>query len=299
MATESLSAKSSGGGSDRAQALGSVHQSFLVYRRFYHLKIAAVLVVVSSIVYMVHAPMGGPSGSTWLGFTLGTVAALIMAWLTWFGYRKRSYAETSAPLASWLSAHVYYGLSLIFITTLHCAFQFGWNLHTLAYVLMMLVIVSGLFGVFAYARYPRLITANRTGSTQVQMLGQIAALDSEIRQSLMGIEDSIVRAVSPAIERDEIGGSAWRQITARYPHCPTRAALGAVQRAIHELPAERAADVRGVLVLLTRKSELLQRVRRDIQYKALMDIWLYVHVPVTFASLAAVIAHIVAVFFYW
>ncbi len=278
---------------------GGVHQSFLVYRRFYHLKIASAVVGVSILAYLLHSPLAGPSGSTWLGFTLGTIAAGIMFWLTWFGYRKRTYAATDAPLSSWLSAHVYLGLSLIFIATLHCAFQFGWNLHTLCYVLMMLVILSGLFGIFAYTRYPRLITANRVGSTQIQMLGQIAALDSEIRQSMMGIDDAVVRAVSPAIERDEIGGSAMRQLSARYPGCPTASALTAVQRFIHDLSAERAADVRPLLVLLTRKSELLQRVRRDIQYKAMMDVWLYVHVPMTFASLAALVAHIVAVFFYW
>jgi ABC-type transport system involved in cytochrome bd biosynthesis fused ATPase/permease subunit len=52
-------------------------------------------------------------------------------------------------------------------------------------------------------------------------------------------------------------------------------------------------------VLLTRKAELLGRVRRDIQYKAMMDIWLFVHVPLTFALLAALVAHILSVFFYW
>jgi hypothetical protein len=301
MATETVTTgtNSSGGGRERAQPAVGVHQSFLVWNRFYHLKIATTVVLISIVLYLWHSPLLGPSGSTWLGFTLGTIAALIMVWLTWFGYRKRSYADPNKPLAAWLSAHVYYGLSLVFIATLHCAFQFGWNVHTLSYALMMLVIVSGLFGIFAYTRYPRLITANRSGATQIQMLGQIAALDGEIRQSLMGIEDAVVRAVAPATERDEIGGSVLRQLSARYPTCPTAAALAAVQRAVHELPAERAADVRGILVLLTRKAELLQRVRRDIQFKALMDIWLYVHVPMTFACLAALVAHIIAVFFYW
>ena len=34
-------------------------------------------------------------------------------------------------------------------------------------------------------------------------------------------------------------------------------------------------------------------------YKALLDIWLYVHVPLSFALLGALIAHIISVFFYW
>ena len=43
------------------------------------------------------------------------------------------------------------GLSLIVIVTLHTGFQFGWNVHTLAYGLMLLVIVSGIFGIVVYA----------------------------------------------------------------------------------------------------------------------------------------------------
>ena len=45
------------------------------------------------------------------------------------------------------------------------------------------------------------------------------------------------------------------------------------------------------------KSALLARIRRDIRYKALMEIWLYLHVPLTFALLAALTAHIVSIFF--
>ena len=37
----------------------------------------------------------------------------------------------------------------------------------------------------------------------------------------------------------------------------------------------------------------------DIRYKAIMDIWLYFHVPLTFALLAALVTHIVSVFIYW
>ena len=39
------------------------------------------------------------------------------------------------------------------------------------------------------------------------------------------------------------------------------------------------------------------RLRRDVRYKALMDIWLYLHVPLTFALLAALTAHIISIFY--
>jgi len=283
---------------ERAPGLGA-HQSFLVYRRFFHLKLAAALVAVACLAYLLDSPMGGPRGGTWLGYTLGTIAALIIVWLTWFGWRKRSYGEARVPLASWLSAHVYFGLSLIVLATLHCAFRFGYNIHTLSYALMIVVIASGVFGIFAYTRYPRLITINRMGATQTQLLGQIAAMDGEIRQAILGMDDAVVQLVAPATERDDIGGSAWRQLSARHRDCPTARALQRVEAYARGLRSHEQPEVRALLVLLTRKLELLQRVRRDIQYKALMEIWLYIHVPVTFALLAALAAHILSVFFYW
>lgn len=276
-----------------------LHQSFLFYDRLRFLKVAAALVIVSTLVYAINSPMGGRNGGTWVGYTLGTIAAGIIVWLSWFGWRKRHYAATRARLSAWLSAHVYLGLSLIVLATLHCAFDFGWNVHTLAYALMILVIASGVYGIFAYARYPRMLTRNRLGATQIQLLGQIASVDGEIRQALLGMDDAIVRAVAPATARDDIGGTVWRQLSGRYPNCTTAAAMRALADIEAKLPAERQEELRALVILLTRKNELLTRVRRNIQYKGMMDIWLYVHVPLTFALLAALTAHIISVFFYW
>src|SRR5258706_2805205 len=210
----------------RDQTPALEHQSFLIYRRFLHLKLATVLIGVATAAYLIHAPMGGPSGSTWLGYTLGTIAALIIVWLTWFGWRKRSYGTARFPLTGWLSAHVYLGLSLVFLATLHTGFRLGWNVHTLSYALMILVILSGVFGVFAYARYPRLITINRLGSSQTQMLGQIASIDGEIRQAILGMDDAVVKLVAPATERDSIGGSGGREVSRRFVACTNPAWLG-------------------------------------------------------------------------
>ena len=43
----------------------------------------------------------------------------------------------------------------------------------------------------------------------------------------------------------------------------------------------------------------IDQIRRQMQTKALLQIWLYVHVPLTIALLAALTAHVVSVFYYW
>jgi len=56
------------------------------------------------------------------------------------GVRKRRCCSGTGSLQGWTSSHVYIGTSLLVIVTLHTAFEFGWNVHTAAYALMVLVI---------------------------------------------------------------------------------------------------------------------------------------------------------------
>ncbi|HWT14181.1 MAG TPA: hypothetical protein VN581_00235, partial [Patescibacteria group bacterium] len=120
-----------------------MHDSILDYRGFRYLWTALILSIGSIVAYLWHDPIGVPNGGSWLGYTLGTIGALLILWLLWFGVRKRRYSGASGSVRGWLSAHVYLGTTLILIAFLHAGFQVGWNIHTLALVLMLLVIFSG------------------------------------------------------------------------------------------------------------------------------------------------------------
>ena len=273
-----------------------MHESILVYRKHRYLKWTLALLGVASALYILHSPIEKPNGGTWLGYTLGVIAAGIMVWLTWFGVRKRSYRSTSTRLEDWASAHVYLGLSLIVIATLHSGFQFGLNIHTALYALMMIVIVSGMFGLYFYIRYPSLIAQNRRGMTTESMLAQIADLDRELRGQSMALDDETARAVADAVHKTEVGGGLWRKLAGRDPDCPTTRARALLEQgAAGELQDTR----RQILSRLTKKEDLLSRLRRDIQLRSYLQIWLYVHVPFTLGALAALVAHIVTVFYYW
>ena len=275
------------------------HESFLVYRRFRFAKLAALLGLLSLVLYIIDRPFGTRYGGSAAGYTLGTIGALLILWLTWFGYRKRRYAAGNERLVGQLSAHVYFGVVLLLIVTLHTGFHFGWNIHTLAYGLMCLVIASGAFGTYCYARYPRLMTENRASMTTRQMLQRIASIDEELRQVALPLDDATAALVERSVERVQIGGSVLRQLSGDYPDCATTAAIIAMDTAPSPRDPVQQEPRRHVRVLLDEKLALLAQVRRDISYKAIMDLWLYVHVPVTFALLAALLAHVVLVFFFW
>jgi len=137
------------------------NQSILVYRRFHYRKLALLTAAAAIGAFAVTAWRGGmQNGGTPLGLGLGIASGALIVWLMWYGIRKRRYGS-SAPAEDWLSAHVYMGMALIVLATLHSGFQFGWNAPTVAYALMLIVIASGIAGTAIYLRVPALMTRNQ------------------------------------------------------------------------------------------------------------------------------------------
>ena len=299
-----------------------MHASILTHARSRWLWIAIALCAVSTALYLWHQPGGPANGGTWLGYTLGTVAALLVVWLMLLGVRKRTYANRVGTLRGWLSAHIYLGTALILIVLLHAGFQLHWNLHTLTFLLMLGVIFSGFFGVYTYLRYPVLMTRNRDSATRDALLEEIADIDQNALTLADGIDPAIHAVVLRSIDNTRLGGSVWTQLRA---HDGSDAALARVREAIaassnktqKQAPAggqtifamvdflasdagnNQTEALRKLIDLLSRKKALASRVARDIQYQAMMEIWLYIHVPLSFAMLAALIGHIISSFFYW
>ena len=282
------------------------NQSILAFKRARYLRLALWVCAAAITAYIWHDPplvYIKPYGGTWLGYTLGTISAVLIVWLMLLGVRKRRYRSSMGSVQGWTSAHVYLGASLIIIATLHSAFEFGWNIHTLAYALMIIVILSGFFGVYAYLRFPELVTSNLGDETLETLLLKIADLDRKCRRIALDLPDEINAIVMKSTRGTQrelaVDSNLRRQITAVNAPCPTRDACDALMRAGVKLSAEQARINGQLLAEMTRKNSLIERVRRNLRFQALMRIWLYVHVPLSFALLAALIAHIVSVFYYW
>lgn len=275
------------------------HQSILEYARFRYFKAALALGVLAGAAYLWHDPPLKPYGGTWLGYALGTLGAVLILWLTWFGVRKRRYASRLGTVQGWLSAHVYLGTALLVVATLHTGFELGWNVHTLAYVLMVATVASGFYGVFVYLSVPGLMTDNRGEETLDAMLLKIADLDREIRDKALSLPDEILRVVNASLDGTRLGGSLGRVVTGRDGACPTAAAVRELPEIGRRLSGEAANLNHEVYSLVLQKHELLVRARRDLRYKARLDLWLYLHVPLAIALLAALAAHVVSVFLYW
>jgi hypothetical protein len=287
----------------KTRASAAKHEGFLRYAGFFWPKVVAGLIILAISAFNILQNQPGfrfrHMGGSWFGYATGTIGALLIVWLALLGIRKRVITDGNWSLKAWVSAHVYLGLSLMVIVSLHTGFQFGWDIHTLAYALMMLVILSGLCGVFAYATLPQKLSENRGETTQKEMLEMIRSLDGRLAQAARPLDQDQAGLVRASLEKTRIGGNLWQRLSGRQSRCATFVARAQLAQARQDMPdGPKAIALDRVLNLLEQKEGVLKKARRHIQLKSWLDIWLYVHVPATFALIAALTAHIVSVFFY-
>lgn len=292
-----------------------MHESILAFRKRRYLWLALVVSLAAIVAYLIDDPQEPPNGGTVLGYTLGTIGALLILWLTWFGVRKRRYSSTRGTVQGWLSAHVYLGLALLLISLLHAGFQLGWNVHTLAFALMMLVIASGLWGVFVYTKYPGRVSKVRDGSSRPELMDQLEDLDRRSQRIADGMGDDYEELVASGAARTQLGNTLWKRLRGRdlsqvvlhengqtsvVPNPGQEAALDwLADRQSRATDADSLAQIGELSALLRNKRQLLRQISKDLQLQASMEIWLYFHVPLTAALLAALAAHILTVFLYW
>ncbi len=270
------------------------HVSFLKHRNWRWLKVAAILTVILSLGYALIDQEPRPNGGSWYGYTLGTIGLLLIVWLSLLGIRKRRPTPGSWSLKNWTSAHVWLGLSLTVIGTLHTGFQIGWNVHTLAYVLMLLVIVTGIYGIWAYATLPAGLSSNRKEMTRSDMIEALTAIDRQLESAAQPLDRQQSDLVIAALGQNVFYGGALGRLTGSYPGCATN-------RALKNMPMGRSGEEAEdrVTNLLTRRADQLGQIRRHLRIRALLEVWLFIHIPATIALLAALLAHVISVFYYW
>lgn len=299
----------------------TIHGSFLAYRQRRYLWLSATVAVVALISYVAHRPVGVPSGGTWLGYTLGTFGALLIVWLMAFGIRKRRYGSRLGRVQGWLSAHVYLGTVLLLVVTLHTGFQFGWNIHTIAFALMCAAIASGIFGATVYSIYPERMSEARANSSRDEMLETVADLDNRALRVAGQLPGEYVDTIASARDRSVVGGGAFTLLSgadrsrvllpaADGPRQGQRQRLVAnsdqqalvgwlTYRLSRSTDAELTPRIQELLALINVKRLTLARLRREVALQAWLDIWRLLHVPISFGLLAALIAHVASVFVYF
>lgn len=271
--------------------------TFFNYKNYRWAWVSALALTLMIVSYLLDNPLGGPSGGTVLGLTYGVIGALGILYLTWYGIRKRSYQAQHTTLKGCLSAHVWLGLALLIIVPLHCGFQFGWNVHTLAFVLMTLVILSGLWGAQHYSLLAPAIRSHRGGAQPLKLLEQIESLGHDIEAKVKEAEAKGGSAALKELVAEvdfEHKPSIWKSLFDRTQELESDDA----SKLLANLPPDQQQFGLAIIGLADKKHHLARELETDIATFTKIRIWLFLHVPLTMALLVALIIHIVSVFYY-
>lgn len=310
-----------------------MNRSFIDKDNYFFLKAASLLSLASIFLYVVHDPVGPPSGNSWLGYTLGTIAGFIILWLLWFGVRKRTYINNRYSLVQWLSGHVWLGSSLLVLATLHCGFQFDPNMHTVFYIVMVLTVLSGMVGVYFYIKVPATISRNLAKASSVEMhedFDQIARdalavardIDPDVHELILFSVDRLflghrLPTRKGLQELERVGASLvsrrGRVMTSEGSDVGDRLGLNnpvvrqdisfeatrlhafVIDLCFDRSPGEK---LQRLLDLINEMVDRLTRLEKDRIANRRIRIWLLFHVPLSLATVIGLFVHIISVFYY-
>jgi hypothetical protein len=310
-----------------------VNRSFIDKDNYFFLKASALLSLVSIVLYVIHDPVGPPSGNSWLGYTLGTIGGLIILWLLWFGVRKRTYINNRFSLVQWLSGHIWLGSSLLILATLHCGFQFDPNMHTVFYIVMVLTVLSGMMGVYFYVKVPATISMNLAKTSSIQMHEDFDQIARDALQVAREIDPDVHELMLFAVDRlflghrlpnrkghrelERVGASLvsrrGRVITNESGESAKQTGVkNALDQGKRLLEANRlhafvidlgfdrspGEKLQKLLDLINDLVDRLIRLEKDRVANRRIRIWLLFHVPLSLATVIGLFVHIFSVFYY-
>lgn len=232
------------------------------------------------------------------GLLYGVVGTALIGVLMYLGIRRRSYASHTGTLQGWVSAHVYLGLLTLLLIPLHAGFRFGWDVHTLAFVLLVLVVLSGVAGVMLYRIIPSRLTRLEARQQADKIDPELTRLLSDMRGLVKDKSDLLVQIYRAELEGSQRRAPSGWSLLRGQPRdlLAERSAQLATKASM--VPLEDQATFQVLSQLLLKKVQLELSLLQQMQLRNALKAWLYVHVPVSIAMVCAVVVHLIVVFWY-
>ena len=162
-------------------------------KRYLKLGVAAGVTLVAT--YYFYSRDTIPSGSTTGGLIYGWLGFIGILVLMFLGIRKRWHASHLGTVQGWTSAHVYLGLLTILIIPMHAGFRFGLDVHTLAFVLLVVVVLSGIVGLWLYLVIPERLTQFERVMLPEKLEAEINLQIADGEPAHRGLADSRMQSV--------------------------------------------------------------------------------------------------------
>jgi hypothetical protein len=237
---------------------------------------------------------GWSAGDAW-GLTFGSLAAALMLLGALYAFRRRLTIPPLRTAQDWLQFHIYGTTLAGLFVLIHMGFrwptgQFGWWLLGLT----LWTTVTGLLGVGLQKWVPALLAAHLTVEAIYERIPELVdQLQSEAAATMQGASDVLQRFYDAQVQPALAGLSpSWSYVLDAHRGRDERLApFEHLQSFVGDEDKQRLADLRAIV---SEKLELeahysLQRVLR---------LWPYLHVPPAMVLLAAVVAHVAAVWYF-
>jgi len=233
------------------------------------------------------------------GLLYGVAGTGLIVILMYLGHRKRSYASGTGTLQGWVSAHVYLGLLTLLLIPMHAGFRFGWDVHTLAFVLLAVVVLSGVVGLFLYQSIPGRLTRYEAGQQADKIDPEIARLLSDMRALMKGKSDVLVQIYKAELAASQNRApKGWSLLLKGLGGDLLSARSADLAKKVATIPSSDQATFQILSQLLLKKTQLEVNLLHQMRLRNALQAWLYVHVPVSIAMVFAVGVHLIAVFLY-
>ncbi|QDV37129.1 hypothetical protein [Tautonia plasticadhaerens] len=147
-----------------------------------------------------------PGGSTAVGLTLGIVGGLLILFefLLWPRKKKRTWRVGRVRI--WMAGHIWLGLLSLPLLILHSGFRLGGSLSTILMALLLIVVLSGIWGLVFQQILPRKMmdeVPTETIYSQIDRIGQMTRHEAwRLVEATCGPSDDEARGFAD-VDQDE------------------------------------------------------------------------------------------------
>lgn len=193
--------------------------------------IASIAILAASLLvyipYALSAPQG-PKGGSFSGLVFGSLGFAFMLFAAALGARKRVPTWRLGRAQAWMRGHLWLGFLALPLILFHGGFHFGGTLTRVLMWLLIITVLSGIFGAALQNYLPRLMTTDVPLETIYGEIAHVRALLREEADRAMEAICGPLDLVKSSEEGQRAGGfTAMRALSAAAVPLRTSAAVSA------------------------------------------------------------------------
>lgn len=188
------------------------------------------ILAASTIAYASYTnrPFAGPQGGSAMGLIFGSLGFAFMIFAAFLGARKRVPTWRLGRAQAWMRGHLWLGLLSLPLILFHGGFHFGGTLTRVLMWLLIITVVSGVFGAALQNYVPRMMTTDVPLETIYDEIGNVRkALRAEADRCMEAVCGDMGLRRSDAEGQRAGGFTALRPIAAMSAPLRTSAAVSA------------------------------------------------------------------------